>query len=280
MPVRPVQLVPLILFAAVAVAPRAGAQTAPPGPGALPPGPPVLDTAPLLTRPVLPAVQPGTWRYSLQVARNGQSMELAQRTVTVEAAPGNADAWRVIDETNAHGQLLGDTVLLARRDLHPLQRRASLGPVRLSLDFDADSVRGLISAPAAPPVPVTLPMSPAVVANGASLETLLTTLPLADDWAATVLQVAPSPVGVSLALLTLRVIGEDSVEVPAGRFAVWVVRVSSGDAQQAYWLARDSGRLIGMLVTPPQSPDVRYLTVLTAAEPAGAAGSVDARPPR
>ena len=279
MPFRRPLLAPVVALATL-VAATAGAQTVPPASGALPPGPPVLDTAPLLTPPASPTVRPGVWRYSLQVSRNGHAMELAQRTVTVQAAPGNPDAWRVLDETNAHGQLLGDTVLLARRDLRPLSRRASLGPVRLALDFGTDSVRGRISAPDAPAVPVALPMGPAVVANGAALETLLTTLPLDSQWAATVLQVSPSPVGVSLAPLTLRVIGEDSVDVPAGRFAVWVVRASAGDTQQAYWVARDSGRLIGMLVSPPQSPDVRYLTVLTAAEPADSSGSTRVLPPR
>jgi|GEM_PF-4322926 len=249
---------------AVALAMPVGAQSSP---GVAPVGPGSGDTAPPLTAPAGRVLLPGAWHYQVLMARGDQRMELARRTVRVLPAPGDPSVWLVLEETDSHGRLMADSLLVRRADLRPMSRAATMGPVRMSLSFGQDSVRGAMTAPGGDSLPVSLPSAPGLVASGAMLESLLTIAPLDSGWAATAVQVVPGPAGVALVPVTLRVEAVESVPALDGDHLAWRMSATAADAQQWLWVDRESGRLLRMESMAPQSPDVRYLTVLERSEP-------------
>ncbi|MHB1224352.1 MAG: hypothetical protein ACYC2G_09965 [Gemmatimonadaceae bacterium] len=233
-----------------------------------PPPTPEIDVAEPMVAPPSARLASGSWSYRILLSRGGQTIELARRTLTVGPAPSDASAWLLVDQTGARGQVTADSLFLSRVGLTPRRRAATMGPVRIALTFDADSVRGMMSAPGGESLAVSLPAVPGLVASGAMLESLFTVMPLAEGWAATAVQVAPSPTGTVLAPATFRVMAADSVTVPAGTFAVWKLVVTAGGAEQWLWLDRSSGRLVRSQMSPPLAPDVTYVTELVEAAPA------------
>lgn len=261
------------LAAALAVVvPALGAAQQPatplPAPRPAPPPPPELDVAAPLVPPPSARLASGSWGYRVMLSRGDQTIELARRTLTVGPAPADASAWLLVDETDARGQVNADSLFLSRDGLVPRRRAAAMGPVRIALTFAADSVRGMMTAPGGESLAVSLPTVTGLVASGAMLESLLTVVPLAEGWAATAVQVAPSPTGTALAPATFRVLAADSVTVPAGTFAVWRLIVTAGGAEQWLWLDRATGRLVRSQMSPPLSPDVTYVTELVEVPPA------------
>lgn len=211
---------------------------------------------------------PGSWSYASTVTRGTATVELARRTLSVRAAEhGGAPAWLILDETSARGQSMTDSLLVARADLRPLRRVADMGPMRIVLGFAGDSVRGTMTVPGGGESTVALATSGGapVVANSGMLESALTLLPLRAGWRGEVLQLAPSPMGTTLVPISLLVTGEEEVTVPAGTFDTWVLTASAGGAEQRLWVAKEGGRLVQQVATPPHAGDVEYRTVLVAA---------------
>lgn len=205
----------------------------------------------------------GSWTYRSTVTREGATVELARRTLSVAATTHEGrPAWLILDDTRARGQRMTDSLIVARDDLRPLRRVADIGPMRIALTFPGDSVRGTMSLPGGDTAAVLVaPGDRRIVVNGAMLEALLPLLPLGAGWTGTVAQLTPSPLGASVVPLTLTVTGEDSVTVPAGTFAAWRITAEAAGAEQRLWIAKDGGRLLRQEVSPPAS-DVVYRTEL------------------
>lgn len=239
--------------------------------GALPAQQPAAAPAPAAADPLAglsaASLQPGRWVYRSTMTRGEQSVELARRTLTV--APAGDSAWLILDVAEARGQSMTDSLLVRRRDLRPLSRAATMGPLRLQATFGPDSVSGALTAPETPGAPIALAMGPGFVANMGMLESALTLLPLHAGWTGVVRQLVANPAGLAVMPLELTVTGEDTVTVPAGRFPSWTVTAASAGTEQRLWLAKADGRLLRVSATPPQMPDLVYETVLVEAPPAG-----------
>ena len=247
---RPLRQSLLALAAAVAgaalSAPVAGAQS--------PAAPLTLDGS---------ALQPGRWSYVATMERGGASIELARRTLSIrEAEYLGTPAWLILDETDAHGQLMPDSIIVRRSDLAPLARAARMGPVRLAVVAAGDSLRGIMSVPGGDELPIALELAPSTMLGDAMLEVALTLLPLRAGWTGTVQELAPSPFGAALTPVTLTVVGEERVTVAAGAIDCWVVTAAAGGVEQRLSVARSDGRLVRRSSTPPRAPDVHYETVL------------------
>lgn len=213
------------------------------------------------------SLHPGRWSYAATMERDGTSIELARRVVTV--APTDyrgTPAWLIVDETNARGQLMPDSVWVRRSDLAPLARSAVMGPLRVAMTAAGDSITGAMRAPGGEEVPIAVAVEPATMLSGAVLEEALTLLPLRAGWSGTVHELVLGPTGAWLTPVTLTVVGEESVTVPAGTIPCWVLTAASGGAEQRLSVAKDDGRLVRRSATPPQAPEVHYETVLV--EPA------------
>ena len=253
----------LALLAAAAPVPAQSPAAALPGPAA--------DSAPdALVGLRGERLTPGRWRYLSTVARGEERVELGRRTLSIEATTHDgAAAWRLVDETEARGQRMADTLLVARDDLRPLRRAAAMGPLRLSLDFTPSGARGTMRAPGGGETPLALATAGPVVASAAMLEAVLRLSPLAAGWRGRVVQLGLTPSGVAATPLALAVVGEETVATPAGERAAWVVTATAGGAEQRLWVAKEGGVLLRQRASPPHAADFVYETTLVEAPPAG-----------
>jgi hypothetical protein len=216
-------------------------------------------------------LRPGSWTYAATVTREGASIELARRTLTIAPAMHEGvAAWLLLDRTSARGQTMTDSLLVARDDLRPLRRSAEMGPVRIHLGFRGDSAVGTMSAPGGEDLPLAVAAGATpLVVNSGMLEAALRLLPLAAGWRGSVSQLAPTPTGLEVVPVTLAVVGEETVTAPAGSFPAWVVTATSGGEAQRLWVAKVGGVLVRQQASPPHAAEIVFETVLVEAAPAG-----------
>ncbi len=231
--------------------------------------PPAEPSAPALAFESLGGdrLAPGSWSYVSSVTRRGATVEVGRRTLTVSPTmEGGRPAWLLLGEMTSHGQSFSDTLLVARDDLRPIRQGAAVGPMTLRLRFSDDSVTGTIELPGTPGEPVALAVPRPPVANSAMLESILTLAPLDSGWEASLGQLVVSPVGTAVLPVTIRVVGEETVTVPAGTFPAWIVEVVTAEVAQRLWLDRGTGRLVRALNGAPGVADVVYETVLVGSD--------------
>ena len=209
------------------------------------------------------AVQPGTWSYSSTMTRDGQTVALGERTLAVSAATERErPAWLIVDQIEAAGQRMADSLFVSRDSLQPLRRVAAMGPMTIRNAFTADSITGSQGLPDAG-MPIALARPSALMVNSGMLETAFTLVPLHVGWRATVHQLLAGPAGTTLVPVDLEVIGEDTVTVSTGPVDAWRLSATAGGAEQTIWLAKSDRRLVRMRSTLAQMQGVTYETVLT-----------------
>ncbi|HEY0971186.1 MAG TPA: hypothetical protein VGE02_09485 [Gemmatimonadales bacterium] len=229
--------------------------------------------APVPAPPSAPALSPGSldgsrlaagaWSYVSTVTRSGATVELGRRTLTVSRAEeGGRPAWLLLDETSGHGQTFRDSLFVARAGLEPIRQHAEAGPMSVRLRFSHDSVTGAIELTGAPTTPVAFEVSSPPVANAGMLESILALAPLDSGWEASIGQLVVSPVGTAVLPITIRVVGEETVTVPAGTFPTWIVEIVTSEVAQRLWVDRATGRLVRARSEAPGMAGVTYETVL------------------
>lgn len=75
-----------------------------------------------------------------------------------------------------------------------------------------------------------------------ALPMLLRSLPLAKGYVTQINTFLP--IAAQLERITVRVTGEETVQVPAGSFSTWVVDLDAGDAQSKAWIAQEAPYLL------------------------------------
>ena len=210
-------------------------------------------------------VRPHTATYAVALAVMGQEIEM-DVTRSVHA---RGDTFVLVEAAQTPMGAAADTVLLAQADLRPLSRRVAQGPARIALDYAADRVTGEINA-GGQTVPVDAALDGPLAVEGSSLYVGLGTLPLAEGYRAQFAgfdSQALKPV-----TYTVEVTGTETVEVPAGTFETWVVRLSQGDGSAGgngtLWVSTDRpGVLVkNEMELGPQMGGGTAMAVLTAVE--------------
>lgn len=217
---------------------------------------------------------PGSWTYRVSQARDGQAMELGTRTLQVaETTLDNRPAWLIVDRMEAGGQTVADSLWTTRDSLQPIRRSAQMGPMAFRLEFTPDSVHGSLGAQGSQ-LPIALARPAGLMVSSGMLESVLSLVPLAPGWSATVPQLAPSPSGAMIVPVELELAGAEDVTVPAGTFPAWRLIARAGGAEQTLWVSKEGGRLLRLTSALPQMQGLTLETVLVSggasAPPVGA----------
>lgn len=185
--------------------------------------------------PSPPAIRTGEWRYLAEAQLGDQRQDLGARTVSIALTDsGDAAAWLVVMSTEVEGHQVTDSVMMRRSDLSPVSRHLIMPGTDLVLAV-ADSVaHGLLTAQTSV-VPLNVRLGPRGFLNYYSLRAALVELPLTAGWAgqASVLEVLAHPV---FATLTLSVVGDERITVPAGEFDCWRLKVAGPGIDEEYWV--------------------------------------------
>jgi hypothetical protein len=115
------------------------------------------------------------------------------------------------------------------------------GPVAINVDFDHNKASGTMSMGGGQPKPVAADLGGPLFADAAGSDEVIGCLPLAEGYTTTYrnfdLRTQKEK------LLQLKVVGTESVTVPAGTFDTFKVEVTSADGgsdHQTLWIAKDS----------------------------------------
>lgn len=219
-----------------------------------PPGAPVLEFVNVTRMRPVRLEYARSWRDSTHTeVAHTTSVVTLERTVS-----GGKAAWLLVSRSSGvkdgRPLLALDSVMVARADLRLLRHTALVAPysryddIRITQAFRGDSVAGEMIATrggtraAQRPIARTLPPKSTQYIAGAFGPVLFGALALNESWrgSASVVGWAVRDDDVSMSI-DLRVIGEDSVTVPAGRFDCWQVEIRYPRGKLLVWVRKADG---------------------------------------
>ena len=185
-------------------------------------------------------VAPMTARYRISLALDGEEHAFHSAVDWARESRDGEAAWRVETRSDAPVGAVVDVVYLRTSDLSPMHRDVTAGESRISLDFGADGVSGVISEAGAEDRRVAVRSDGPVVGNVALW---LAGVALAPGFEATIrtLDVRAQ----RIRGWRVGVAGVESVETPAGRFGAYRVELADLDGDGlsgAVWMTRETPR--------------------------------------
>lgn len=167
--------------------------------------------------------------YKGTLMMGGNKMDLdITRTVSKSVLAG-AGVWRVVTSQVAAGQTAVDTFDLDVTALVPRRWGVSQGPATVALDFSETAVKGAVRVNGQVVQAIDAALEAPVFGDGSSLEVIVGTLPLAAGYETT-LRVFDFEKKGSRAM-SLKVVGTESVTVPAGTFDCFTVELKPIDGE-------------------------------------------------
>ncbi|HEX7174898.1 MAG TPA: prolyl oligopeptidase family serine peptidase, partial [Pyrinomonadaceae bacterium] len=194
-------------------------------------------------------LQPGTHTYKGTLAAGGQSMPLP---VTVEVKE-EGGSWIVSETAVLQGTTISDITTLEKGTLVVKHRSIKQGPVAIELDFKDNKATGTMSMGGGPPKPISVDLGGALFADGAGSHDVLAALPLAPGYVTTFRNLDVQRQQVQLK--QLKVVGSESVTVPAGAFDAHKLELTDADGSGGathIWVAKDTRKVVKVSATLPQ----------------------------
>ena len=197
-----------------------------------------------------PAVdlQPGTNRYEVSVDAGGQQMSFTV-TTSVESTP---DGWTVTDLADTPGGQATEVVTLEKGTLIVRKRNIKQGPATIDLVFTDDKATGNVNINGQDH-PVSADLTGPLFADGPARGVSLAGLPLAEGYTTTfrTFDVRAQ----KEKLMQLKVVGVESVTVPAGTFDSYKLELVPADGsagKTTLWIAKDSRKPVKLSSVVPE----------------------------
>lgn len=204
-------------------------------------------------------IRPRGSLYDVLVTADSGTRHVGWHTVWVFAASfSGRPAWEILERRASHApfaiRVTQDSSVLHRESLVPLRWEAVTGDARLVAAFTNDTVYGGATSPRARST-FTVPFSGATLTSEGALDVALQGAPLTDGWQATTAMLAADLSGARTIPVSMSVERTESVEVPAGRFDAWVVRVTAPGVERTVWVDRITQVVVKTSERPPHMPD-------------------------
>ena len=169
----------------------------------------------------------------------GQEINIDQTVQLISELRVGRSVWRVESPMGS----AKDVYYLDASDLSPIRREIEQGAVRIALDFSKDKISGSMAV-SGREMPVDVSLEAPVLGGEAALETVLAALPLAPGFATTgrTFDIQSQKVR----FWEFKVVAEESVAVPAGRFDSFKIEVDALDdagGSGVIWISREVPRL-------------------------------------
>ena len=198
-----------------------------------------METSSALPKPST-GLQPGTSNYKASIALGGQTIPL---TMKKEIKDENG-AWTVNETAQTPQGEIADTSTIEKGTLLLKRRLIKQGPMSIEMDVKTEKVSGSMTMNGQAK-PIDAETGGALFADGAGSFDVIAALPLADGYSISfrnfdVMKQKPQ-------LKQLKVLGSESVTVPAGTFDAYKVeiRASDNDAdKQTVWIAKDTRKIV------------------------------------
>ncbi|HEX6739246.1 MAG TPA: alpha/beta fold hydrolase [Vicinamibacteria bacterium] len=191
---------------------------------------------------------PGTSSYQGTLAAGGQSQAMAiTRSIKEEGG-----AWVIVESAKLPMGEAVDTTFLEKGTLVVTKRTIKQGPIEVQLSFADGKASGTMTM-AGQSRPVAVDLGGSLFADGAGAHEVLAHLPLAEGYSTTFRNFDVRQQKVNLK--QIKVVGSESVTVPAGTFKAWKAEVSSAEGDPGtttLWIASDSRRVVKTTASLPQ----------------------------
>lgn len=181
-------------------------------------------------------LQPGTWKYKAKLAANGQEIPLEITTIIKD----DGNQWSATDTMQTPMGEATDVALLEKGTLLLQKRDVQQGPVTVKLVFAGNKASGTLSMNGNEK-PVDVALTGPLFADAAGSMQSIAALPLAEGYSTQFRNFDVQKQKEKL--LQLKVVGMESVTVPAGTFDSYKVEITSADGgndKQTLWVAKDS----------------------------------------
>ena len=205
-----------------------------------------VDTSAGLPKPAVD-LRPGTFSYKASIAAGGQTIPL---TVKKEIKDENA-AWTVNETAVLPQGEVVDVSTIEKGSLLLKHRLIKQGPMTIDLDVKANKVSGSTTMNGQTTA-INADSGGTLFADGAGAFDVIASLPLADGYTVAfrnfdVQKQKPQ-------MKQLKVIGSETVTVPAGTFDAYKVEIVSADNdsdKQTVWIAKDSRKVVKIAAVLP-----------------------------
>ncbi len=192
-------------------------------------------------------LQPGTFNYKASIALGGQSIPLSVK-IEIKEAGGS---WIVTQTSDTpQGQII-DVSTIEKGSLILKHRSATQGPLKIDLDFKDNKAIGTMSVNGQPQ-PVSTDVGGVIFGDGAGAYDVIARLPLAPSYAITLRNFDVQKQKAQLK--QLKVVGTESVTVPAGAFDAYRVEIVDTNDEadkRTVWIAKDSHKVVKITATIP-----------------------------
>ncbi|HJT65468.1 MAG TPA: alpha/beta fold hydrolase [Pyrinomonadaceae bacterium] len=201
------------------------------------------ETTSALPKPAVD-LQSGTSNYKASIAAGSQTIPL---TIKKEIKDENG-AWTVNETALTPQGEIADTSTIEKGTLLLKRRLIKQGPMTIDLDVKPDKVSGSMTMNGEAK-PIDAATGGALFADGAGSYDVIAALPLADGYSLSfrnfdVMKQKPQ-------MKQLKVVGTESVTVPAGTFDAYKVEIVSADNdadKQTVWIAKDTRKVVKIAV--------------------------------
>ena len=189
----------------------------------------------------------GPMAYKVAVQAGGQNIQL-EVTSEIKEEDGN---WVATDTMKSPMGDAVDITVLAKDTLAPIKRSVKQGPVAIELAYAGTKVTGKM-AMGGQDRPIEADLGGALFADGAGSSQSIAALPLADGYSVVFLNFDLQKAKGKT--MQLKVIGSESVTVPAGTFDSYKVEISAADGpdKQTLWVAKSPRKVVKIEAVLPQ----------------------------
>ncbi len=192
-------------------------------------------------------LQAGTFNYKANIAIGGQTIPLTLKTEIKDAGAN----WLVTETADTPQGKILDVSTIQKATLVLLHRSINQGPTVVEIDFKDNKATGTMTINGTPRA-VAVDVGGHIVGDGAGTFDVIARFPLADGYATTLRNFDVQTQKVQMK--NLKVLGSESVTVPAGTFDTYKVEVVAADNdadRQTVWIAKDTHKVVKIVATIP-----------------------------
>jgi hypothetical protein len=201
-----------------------------------------VGPAPLAAPGVVSRLKPMKWLYVISLRTGeGTPQRIGFRTLSLtDTTYAGTPAWLVIDSRQMHTVTLAESLYVARSDLRPIYRVEHVPDGQTVSRFAADSIRTVFDGDSGR-VAVAMPSAPGALGTLYLIEGLVAASSLGPNWHASARMTAIDRQESGVVSLALRIVGQEQIDVPDGRFDTWVVSLQLGKSEEKLWVRKSDG---------------------------------------
>ena len=189
----------------------------------------------------------GTFKYKATIAAGPQNIPITTTTEIKE----EGGSWVATETADTPFGKIVDVSTIEKGTLVLLRRSITQEPVVISLDFKGNQVTGTMTQ-SGQAKPINVDAGGIIFADGGGAYEVLARLPLAANYSTTFRNFDVQKQKAQIK--NLKVVGSESVTVPAGTFEVYKVDIVDADNEadkQTLWIAKDSHKVVKIWAVLP-----------------------------